>query len=153
MIPINPTVKFWILVVLTGLIAALQALIKLQPAWAWAGAIVQILSAVELYLTVPSGPSDPIKRAAKGLAPLVVLCLCLTGCPQAVAVVPPSVQTLTCIATDVVAAKTLAQIISDCGGDAVAIITAILTSTDPAVTSSSAYAEAKSLKARLGALP
>jgi hypothetical protein len=57
MIPINPTVKFWILVVLTGLIAALQAAFKLKPAWALAGAIVQILSAVELYLTVPTSPT------------------------------------------------------------------------------------------------
>lgn len=91
MIPIPATVKLVVGLVLVGGIAALQALAKVEPAWTWAGGVVQMLTMLELFFTVP--PSASAKLAK--LAPTAVACLCLVafaalcaGCLSSAPIVP-----------------------------------------------------------------
>ncbi len=72
MIPMNPTVKLIIALVLVGAVGALQALFKVEPAWTWIGTIVQIATAAELYFTIPPMSADTVRRAAAKLPPLPV---------------------------------------------------------------------------------
>lgn len=50
---IPPKVSLVIGLVLVGGIAALKALVPLEPGWVWAGTVVQVFSALQLYFTVP----------------------------------------------------------------------------------------------------
>lgn len=58
MIPINPKVKLVIGLILIGAAGAIEALAKVEPSWTWAGTVVQGLTALELYFTVP-----PVKKS------------------------------------------------------------------------------------------
>jgi hypothetical protein len=53
MIPLNPRLKLVLGLVVIAAIGALQALGKAEPTWTWVGLVVQLLTASELYLTVP----------------------------------------------------------------------------------------------------
>jgi hypothetical protein len=92
-------------------------------------------------------------RGAGAVLLLMAIGATQTACVNPAIVVPPLIATATCVADDAIAHKTLAQIVADCGGDAVAVITALLTSAKPEVQGSTAYGEAKALKARLAAMP
>ena len=106
MIPIPATLKLVIALVLVGGIAALQALAKVEPGWQWAGGVIQLLTVLEVYFTVPpsaagrggpggssGGRRDPVSAAAARLsAPttprlmgvfavaVLVACAALPGC-------------------------------------------------------------------------
>lgn len=54
MIPISPRIKSIVGLCLVAAVAALQALVKVDPALVWAGGVVQLLIAAELYFTVPT---------------------------------------------------------------------------------------------------
>jgi hypothetical protein len=54
MLPIPNSIKLPILLVLVGGVGALQALAHLEPAWAWIGAVVQVASLLEAFVTVPN---------------------------------------------------------------------------------------------------
>jgi hypothetical protein len=148
MIPINPTVKFWILVVLTGASGALAAIFKLQPTWAWIAAVLPVLAVVESYFTVPASKDGP-KSAVGKLPPLYVLffvCalgLACAGCPQADATIPADVVLIECVADDAVAQKPIAQIVTDCGTDLDTVVAILLASKKPTVAQSPAALEAK----------
>lgn len=69
MIPINPTLKLVLFVVLVGIAAGLGALLKLEPTWTWLAGVIAVLGYVEGYLT-PSPkqvPAPPAKLLAAGL--------------------------------------------------------------------------------------
>ena len=53
MIPANPTLKLVIGLILVGGVGALNAIGKLEPAWLWIGDVVSVLTAAELFFTVP----------------------------------------------------------------------------------------------------
>lgn len=114
---------------------------------------VPLVATLESTDTEPKPPKlPPIVGAMMGLVCMLTLLaslLFLTGCPQAVGPVVAGGTLLECIATDVAEQKPLGQIIADCGGDAVAVVTSILGSSDPQVLASKAHAEAMNLRAAL----
>ena len=63
MIPLNPTLKLVIGLVLVAAIGALSALVKVEPAWSWAGTVIQVLTALELFFT-PTSAALPPKDAS-----------------------------------------------------------------------------------------
>jgi hypothetical protein len=54
MLPIPNKFKLPILLVLVGGVGALQAVSHLEPTWAWIGAVVQVASLLEAFVTVPN---------------------------------------------------------------------------------------------------
>ncbi len=105
----------------------------------------------------PPASSSPSSTAAKvtGAAGVLLLILGLAGqtaaCNLFGQVAPPAADCGLAIAVDASKGMTIAQIYADvsgrCGQDLSAIVTALLASQDPAVTSSTAFAEAVKLKA------
>jgi hypothetical protein len=83
MIPLNPRLKLILGLVVIAAIGAIQALGKAEPTWTWVGLVVQLLSASELYLTVPGSTATvAAMRAAAAKAgsvvsavPLAFVCL------------------------------------------------------------------------------
>ena len=55
MIPLPANLKLVLGVLLVGGVAALQQLVKLDPAMSWAGSVVQVLTALEMFFTMPGG--------------------------------------------------------------------------------------------------
>lgn len=73
MIPISAKLKLVLGLILVGGIAALQALAKVEPAWVWAGGVVQFLTALELWLTVPPAAAAKLAAAAKPMGVLLLV--------------------------------------------------------------------------------
>jgi hypothetical protein len=62
MIPLPANVKLVLGLVLVAGIAALQALSKVEPAWSWAGGVVQALTMLEMFFTVPPATAAKMAR-------------------------------------------------------------------------------------------
>jgi len=140
---INPTIKLVLGLILVGGIGALQAIAKVEPTWAWVATIVQVLTAVELFLTpAPSGPKPPAGPIVGALG-LLALAVVLCGCPQAAATIPADVVLVECVADDAVAGKPVAQIVTDCGTDLDTVVAILLASKKPSVANSLAAGEAR----------
>jgi hypothetical protein len=70
--------KLIAIVVITGLIGALKAIVPLEPAWSWITSAVMVLTAVVAYLVVPGTPAQVAAHAdaapgAKASVPPVVV--------------------------------------------------------------------------------
>lgn len=96
---------------------------------------------------------------ALGLGTLILICalpsvaasVTLTNCALFTKEVVPIAKLQMCVEGDALAGKTLAQMLIDCGPDAAAIFTTLLTSKNPKVLASPAYAEASKVKESLSA--
>ena len=66
----------------------------------------------------------------------------LTGCPQAVASVVPDVALVECVIIDALKSAPVSQIVTDCGADAVTVVTTLLATKSPDVASTPAHREA-----------
>lgn len=77
MIPLPARLKLVLGLILIGGVAALQALSKVEPTWTWAGGVLQILTGLELYFTMPKAAdkSDAVKAAGPLAAILLVAAL------------------------------------------------------------------------------
>src|SRR5579872_201274 len=105
MLPIPPKYKLLLLVVLSGAVAALQNLAKLEPGAAWATSIGQMLLLLEAFLTTPQGAADQIRALQHAARVMVLGCFfagmatacqgCTNGQPPPV--VAPSVNLAVCI--------------------------------------------------------
>lgn len=73
----------------------------------------------------------------------------LSACALFSKVEPPTATFAVCVASDAAKGDSVSAIAVDCGGDALGVIEALIGSTDPKVTASKAYAEAKVTKASL----
>lgn len=104
---------------------------------------------------IAAGPSSRrgfvSARAMIGIAATTLTLSVACGVVQSVA--PTAVPLAACVAQDAIAKKSLLQMVADCGGDLLAVLDALLASTDPAVQQSAAYAEAARLQAGLAHLP
>lgn len=69
------------------------------------------------------------------------------GCPAAAV---PSGNAAACILSTALAGDSILQIAAACGADVAVVLLTLLSSNDPRVTSSAAYAEAVKAKAALG---
>lgn len=133
MIPINPTAKLVIVVILAGIIAALQALLKLEPTWVWVGGVVQVAMLVEMYFTPPSTTAkSTVPPIVGGLlfcfALLVAACTPSQGTTVAT-VAAPVATTAVCIITTYAVDSSqgkappaiVLDIVGKCGTDALTI--------------------------------
>jgi hypothetical protein len=78
MIPLPANVKLVLGLVLVGSIAAIQALYKVEPAWSWAGGVVQALTVLEMFFTVPPATAARLaKMSAAATAGLHTMLLVL----------------------------------------------------------------------------
>lgn len=80
MLPIPNNIKLVVGLILVAAVGAAQALTHLEPTWAWLGVIVQTLTALEFFFTVPSAASAKLASmkatlAAFGKASVVLLAL------------------------------------------------------------------------------
>lgn len=66
----------------------------------------------------------------------------LTGCPQAAASVVPDVALVECVIVDALKSAPISQIVTDCGADAVTVVTTLLATKSPDVASTPAHKEA-----------
>lgn len=79
-IKMNPTAKTVIGLTLIAAVGGLQALMKVEPNWAWIGLLVQVLIGAELAFTVPQKAADLLAKAG---IPLAILVFSMTGCANA----------------------------------------------------------------------
>jgi hypothetical protein len=162
MIPIPAKYKGPIGVVLIGVIASLQALAKLNSAWSWITAVVQILTAVELYVTVPSGAQEQMRAlraaASKAAAVLVVVgsgaafalggVAIAQGCmPQQAAAIVPAAACVASVIADAIGGMTIAQIVAKegpgCVADGEQVAAILLGSSEPKLVGTVALDEAR----------
>jgi hypothetical protein len=54
MIPLPANVKLIVGIIVVGGIGALNAIAHVEPTWAWVGTGVSVLTAVELFFTIPN---------------------------------------------------------------------------------------------------
>ena len=150
MIPINPTLKLVIALAIVGAVGAAQALTKVEPSWTWLGALIQGLTMLEVFFTIPSGTKAKmaaLKAAARvtSVLAMVVGMGCIVGCPSAVPVVGPIGSCVSSIVADALKGMTIAQILAAAGPGCVAnaeeVITVLLGS--PQAQGTPAYGEAK----------
>ena len=166
-IPAVPAAAFpWIGVVLgfgSGLVGGLQQgqAIGAAAATAMLGLVTGALSAMHAEtMGTTDAKKDDSKSAAASPPPrgfsrvglvATLSALALVACGLFGQVAPPAADCGLAIAVDASKGMTIAQIYADvsgrCGQDLSAIVTALLASQDPAVTSSTAFAEAVKLKA------
>ena len=73
---------------------------------------------------------------------IALLALACAGCPQAAASVVPDVALVECVVVDAIKQAPLAQIVTDCSADALAVVTVLLAAKSPEVTASPAHSEA-----------
>lgn len=158
MIPIPAKLKLVLGIILVAAIGALQALSKLEPAWSWAGGVVQLLTMLELYFTVPHTQAVPDKVAQQGFARVGLLAmlslLALIGCALFGKVAPPAVAAVGCIVDDAAKGDSIAQIVLDCGGDVAQVIGVLTSPSAPAaVSGTKAQLEAQKARAALAGAP
>jgi hypothetical protein len=82
-------------------------------------------------------------------AVMTVSALAISGCALFTAVEPSAASFAVCVANDAARDASISQIVTDCGGDAVAVVVSLLGSSDSRVVGSRAYVEARSLRAAL----
>ena len=137
-----------------GAIAFIGAYLKSfhVPDASGGGASVSALSPAKPVVIPPVPPQHNemgrLFRWSPGLA-FAVFALSLAACALFSKVEPPAANFATCVAGDAAKGDYVAVIAVDCGGDALAVIEALISSADPTVTASKAYAEAKATKAAL----
>ncbi|MHB8330781.1 MAG: hypothetical protein ACYDDA_05245 [Acidiferrobacteraceae bacterium] len=106
-------------------------------------------------LKPPAAHRGMLRAAAVGLVSAVVVAaaVMLAGCPAAAPAVGPAANCASIVIADALKGMTLAQIFADagpsCGNDLAQIVTELLGSTDPNVTSSKGYVDAVRLKSVL----
>jgi len=117
MIPIPGNVKLVIGLIIVAAVAALQALSKVEPTWVWAGGVLQVLTMLELYFTVPSAAAKQLAgQAAKAAGPVAGLLLMIGALSTSAckgSVLPAFMNVVQVVETDISAGKTDAQIASD----------------------------------------
>ena len=137
-----------------GTIAFIGAYLKSfhVPDASGGGASVSALSPAKPVAIPPVPPQrnemGRLFRWAPRLA-FAVFALCLAACALFSKIEPPSATFAVCVANDAAKGDSVAVIAVDCGSDALAVIEALISSADPTVTTSKAYAEAKAMKAAL----
>jgi hypothetical protein len=85
-----------------------------------------------------------MKRLASALSLLALLGL--LACPAAIAIAPPAIDFGACVAKEAIGGKALEQIVVDCGGDLVSVISAIFQATEPTIPTTKAYGEALAIR-------
>jgi hypothetical protein len=100
MFPINlsPTAKMWLGGASVALLAVLNYLLKLEPAWSWIAPLITVIIYVDGVLTIPTAASKTIAEQAEkiarplGVFVLAALCLSQSACISSAPIVPVTPQ-------------------------------------------------------------
>ena len=120
---------------------------------ALAGLGAVILLAKQSWLTPPAAkaPGFITNAFLHVLAPCTLVFA--LSCALFSKVEPPAANFAVCVANDAAQDKALAQVVIDCGGDIVAVVESLFSSSDSGVKKSKTLAEAVKLKTVVASLP